>query len=221
MKRLLLSALVLVLGSVSAVQADMISGPFTTTTPIPYTTTDWTGSLSFPMFNSALGTLIQVDIALSGAMQTTLTVQNAPDAGGASSGWAKTELQMSVQDPGANFAPPQIDMYSPQFNFTSLAPGDTVVSGLLTKSATGSEISTLAAVLAEFNGPGTIVLPASTYTQSVISYNGGNANAQQATSGSLTGTVTYHYIPTPEPGTLVLLGVAGIGLLGYLGRRRS
>ena len=53
-------------GVASSVQADMISGPFTTSTPIPYTLTDWTGSLSFPMFNSALGTLTEVDMTLNG-----------------------------------------------------------------------------------------------------------------------------------------------------------
>ena len=100
------SILVLAAGAVgvaSSVQADMISGPFTTSTPIPYTLTDWIGSLLFPMFNSGLGTLTEVDMTLTGAMQTTLTVTNSsPDP---SSGSANTEVRMSVQDAGSNFSP--------------------------------------------------------------------------------------------------------------------
>jgi hypothetical protein len=217
-----ISILVLVAGTVgvaSPVQADMISGPFTTSTPIPYTLTDWTGSLSFPMFNSALGTLTEVDMTLNGAMQTTLTVINgSPDS---SSGSANTEVRMRVQDAGNNFSPPQIDFFSPAFAY-SLAGGGSVTSGLLTKTASDSEVYTLSAILAEFNGPGTIVLPASTFTQTLLANTGGNTAASQVTQADLTGTVTYHYtpVPTPEPSTLALFGAAALGLLACARRRR-
>ena len=85
----------------SVVQASS-SGPFTTSTPIPSTLTDWTGSLSFPKFNSALGTLEDVQLDLSGGFTTTLTVTNDSLAG--SSGSAKTEVQLTVQDPGLNLS---------------------------------------------------------------------------------------------------------------------
>ncbi len=214
------SILVLAAGAVgvaSSVQADMISGPFTTSTPIPYTLTDWIGSLSFPMFNSGLGTLTEVDMTLTGAMQTTLTVTNSsPDP---SSGSANTEVRMSVQDAGSNFSPPQIDFFSPAFGY-SLAGGGSVGSGLLTKTASDSEVYTLSAILAEFNGPGTIVLPASTFTQTLLANTGGNTAASQVTQGDLTGTVTYHYTVVPEPSTLALFGVAALSLLACAWRRR-
>ncbi len=54
--------------------AALVSGPFTTTTPIASTLTDWTSSLEFPQFNSALGTLTMVQIDLAGSMTTVLTV---------------------------------------------------------------------------------------------------------------------------------------------------
>lgn len=57
---LLLSLSILICTAFTAARADLVSGPFTTTTPIPLTLTDWTGSLSFPQFDSSLGTLTGV-----------------------------------------------------------------------------------------------------------------------------------------------------------------
>ena len=160
-----LLVLVAALVAVPAGYGDTISGPFTTTTPISYTLTDWTGSLSFAKFDSSLGVLTKVEMTLNGAMQTVLTVTN--DSPQASSGTAKTELQMSVQDPGDNFTPPEIDFFSPNFAF-NLGPNDSVTSGTLTKTASDTEQYTAGAILSEFNGPGTIVCPASTYTETWI-----------------------------------------------------
>jgi hypothetical protein len=220
-KMLAIALVILCMGAAASVQGEMISGPFTTTTPIPYTLTDWVGSLSFPQFDSSLGTLLEVDLYLRGDMNTVLTVHNTSTSS-SSSGWAKTELQMSVQDTGGNLNVPELDALSPQYNY-SLAAGDTVTSGTLSKFATSTDQYFTAAVLSEFTGPGTIALPASTLTQTVLSYTGGNTEASQVTQAKLTGTVTYHYeaIPTPEPSTLALLAAGVVGLLGYFSRRRA
>lgn len=190
-----------------------VSGPFTTSTPIPATLTDWSSPLSFPKFDSSLGTLTAVQLDLQGAMSTELTVtNNSPEA---SSGYAKTHLQLSVQDAENNLVTPQIDLVSDAYNY-DLAAGQSLTSGSLTKSGSSSDTYTSPAILAEFNGPGTIVLNASTFTETFLANTGGNTEAGQVTTGELTGTVTYIY--TPEPASLSMLAV---GALGLFSRRRS
>lgn len=191
------------------------SGPFTTSTPIPYTKTDWGGTLAFPKFNPALGTLTQVDISITAAMQTTLTVTNT--ASSASTGTAKTEVAVTVTDPLAliTMGP---DFFSPNYPF-SLDPGQSVTSGTLTKSSTDTQSFTAAAILSEFTGPGTITMNASTYTQTWLAFNGGNTEASQVTDASCTGTVTYYYV-VPEPSGLMVLAPMAFGLLTMIRKRR-
>jgi len=188
-------------------------GPHTTSTPISLTTTDWGSSLDFPKFDSSLGTLTQVELDLNGHLETTITVTNS--AASASSGTAQTEVQFTVQDGGSNLIVPELDLLSSPAYSYSLAPGGSSTSGLITKNGSSSDMYSLPAVLAEFNGPGTITLSASTFTQTLLANTGGNTAADQVTSASLTGSVIYTYTPVPEPGTLVLLGIAVAGLFGF------
>jgi len=188
--------------------ADML-GPITTTTPIASSKTDWTGGLTFAKFNPMLGTLQSVTIKVSSAMDTILTITN--DSPSSSSGSAKTELQVSVQDTGGNLNAPQIDLFSSSFTY-NLASGQSVSSGHLLKNTTDEQTYTLQAILDEFTGSGSIVLPASTFTQTWLTNTGGNTFASQVTNASLTGEVTYTY-SVPEPATMSLLGLGAVALL--------
>ena len=194
------------------------SGTYTTTTPIPYSLTDWIGTLQFPKFDPALGTLTEVDISLTGAMQTQLTVLNV-DSELPSSGHTNTHLLFTVQDAGLNLHDPGIDMSGPSFAY-SLNAGDSLSSGVLTKSLSSTGIYTAPAILAEFTGTGVFSLDAGTFTETALFSTGGNTESEQMTDASLTGTVTYEYdSAVPEPVTMVsaLLAVGGLG--GYVRHR--
>jgi hypothetical protein len=205
----------------SFVQAGTL-GPITTSTPIPSTLTDWNGSLAFPQFNPALGTLDSVTLELSSTMATVVTVTNNedPSSGSSSNGGAKTELQVSVQDAGLNLTQPDLDFYSPNFAYTLLA-GSSTSSGLLTKTANdGGNTYTLPAVLGEFTGLGSLSLSASTFTQTSLTNNGGNTSASQVTDAALTGTVEYTYTAVPEPSSIALLVAGLVGGRTFWKRRR-
>lgn len=186
------------------------SGPFTTSTPISFTLTDWTSTLSFPQFNPGLGVLNSVQLDFTSTLRTTLTVEN--NAASSSSGTAKTEIQVTVQDAGNNLIAPEIDLLSPVFGY-SLAPGASLTSPLLTQTGSSSDLYTLAAILAEFTGAGNITLNASTFSQTLLANTGGNTAASQVSDASLTGTVTYTYSVVPEPSTVALLSLAALPLL--------
>jgi hypothetical protein len=194
-------------------------GPYTTSTPIPSTTTDWVSSLAFQQFNPALGTLTAVEVDLHGSFDSTITVTNT--SADPSSGTARTDVQFTAQDGGLNLAPtPQIDLLSGTYAY-SLPGGGNVTSPLISTSTSSGSTYTAAPILAEFTGVGTFALGASTFTQTVLSNTGGNTTASQVTSAALTGSVTYFYTPVPEPSTVALLGLGMASVLAFARRRRS
>lgn len=187
-------------------------------TPIPFLTTDWTNVLLFPKFNPALGTLISFQLDLTSTLNTTLTITNTSPSS-ASFGTAKTEMMLSVKDVGGFLTFPQIDSISPTFSY-NLAAGGSAASGVLTKTGTSTSTYSLPGVLTEFTGPGNISLAASTFTQTLLTNGGGNTFAAQLSLASATGIVTYNYNPTavPEPGT-ALFGIACVGIAALRRRR--
>jgi hypothetical protein len=199
-----------------------ITGPFTTSTPIPLSPTDLSGTLVLPQFDPGLGVLTSMQLDLSTTFITSLTVQN--NSASSSTGTAKTQVQFLVQDMGNHFTVPAMDLLSPGFSYR-LAPGQSVESGELTKNSSVSQVFTAGSVLAEFTGTGDVGLSANTATLAFRANTGGNTFSTQVTEASLTCDVIYTYTATaiPEPASLGLVfGLPGLalGALPFL-RRKS
>jgi hypothetical protein len=198
-----LFALLIVAG---AANADTI----TLNSNISFTTTDWSNSLSFAQFNSSLGTLTGVSLVLNSTIYTTLTVTN--NAGSASSGNAYTQVNVTVT--GLTINPLTNNaflggIWTSPYAY-NLGAGGSTTSGILTGTATSS--NSYSTNLSQFIGAGNILLPASTYTQTVLQNNGGNTTAGQSTTADLSGILTYTYTSVPVPSTVLLLGPAFFGL---------
>jgi hypothetical protein len=196
-----------------------VSGPFTTTTPIGSTRTDFTGNLVFQKFDSSLGTLQSVTLQIGSDLTTTLTVTNSGSS--SSNGTANTNLKVTVSDPNNALFTLLNNIISDDFAY-SLAQGASTQSGLITNANNlKSKVFTDATTLINFSGSGTISLNVSTLTQTLLANTGGNTSSSQVTNATVTGNVTYTYAPAvPEPTTMALMGVGGALLLVRLRRRK-
>ena len=87
------------------------------------------------------------------------------------------------------------------------------------KVVTGSKVATYAdsGTLSQFTGTGTISVPAIAIATSSFSSSSGNGFGGSRTLAAVTLTVTYTYVP--EPGSFVLMGMGGLGLLVVKYRR--
>jgi len=196
---------------VSSASADS-SGPIVTSTPIPTTSTDFTGTLAFPQFDPSLGALDSVTLAFSSTLSTSFSIANN-SATLSSAGKATTALMVSVEDANGDFlaGDPQLDIPTLKFQF-KLAPDASTNN---TQSVTGNSSDltyTSAAILDEFTGDGDIDLTANTLTDSSLSLSGSETSFNQVTAASLTGTVTYGYAPDPVPDQVPTLGLLIVGL---------
>lgn len=208
-----------VIGLLGQAHASVI-GPTVTTTPIASTQTEWNGNLSFPQFNQTLGSLTDVSLQYHTGISTTLTVKDL--TGNGSSGQAFTEVAISIADGGGMLTAdePQLDVDSSHYPF-SLSGNQTLTSGLLGGNQTSGIFDyTAPTLLAEFTGPGSVTLSATTLTTPQVNYSFGNISNLQVTDASLTAFVTYTYTPAvPEPATLSLLVLGGVPLLSRRRRR--
>jgi hypothetical protein len=215
--KILAAVFVLAVGGSTALAQGQISGPFTTSTPVPSTLTEWNELLVFPQFNGALGQLTSVQLDFSTTLTTTLTLMNdSPNNSYQST--AFTELQITIQDTGGNLTTagnPQLDVLSPNYS-QFLAPGGSATSGPLSNNGSASQTFTVPSILSEFTGSGNIDLTGATFTQAYVSDTSGTTSASQVTDASLTGDVIYTFEPTvtPEPSTLSLMAV-GLAAFGF------
>ena len=112
-----------------------------------------------------------------------------------------------------------IDLYNTG-NLT-YAPGETKIFAPPPVAFTDDSSLLNALSISAYDTTGTFTLGFTTSTvQSAIGA-GGNATESQSTDGLATVQVIYDYTVTPEPATMVLLGLGGIGLLARRFRSRK
>ena len=221
------------------------------TTEIVSGSTSPNSFLTFKKFDSSLGFLTGIQFNLTTTINTQLTVTN--NAATPSSGNVSTSVDVTLIDPNMLFPltpyfpqPPSPAAQIPDqgtdgvnlFTTTtrnfgySLQPGATVMSGTISKITTTSgdinmgTVGNASSIFQEFTGAAndTIAITGRTRTQTNLGNTGGNTTASQMTTAGYSGTITYFYTDTPEPGTISLLGMGvlmgGAGFGRQIRRRR-
>jgi len=204
---------------------------------VPLTTTDWTDSMSFPLFDRSLGTLTAVDFNLNSNTQVNIAVQN--NGTKISKGAVSTALAVTLNDGSVSWLDQFqfIDASTGNFNVSALNAGKGLAAGggatsNLASSLSGEVVVSDASELAHFVGTGSIALPFQTSSYDQASLTGTNVQVSFTTLADLSGSVTYDYSPSylssdaqssaaPLPGVVPTFGaMLAIGSVGVIRSRR-
>ncbi len=220
MKKLMTMLAAIVVGGSLVAQAGP-GGSVTNTVTWGFVLTDWTNVQTVAQFDAGLGVLTSVVYQVAANLDTKFYITNKETTTNlTSSGWAQSELPLSIRDQGGYFTSdtPQIDTTFPssKFYYSNLATNSSVTSTLYAASSTNGWFThTDANTLTEFTGGGNVSLTGATLAGTVLFYTGGNTAADQTSHAGATATIIYNYIPEPS---VAMLG--GIGVLAMLMRRR-
>ena len=182
--------------------------------------TNWSDSMTLPLFDPALGTLNKVSWTLWGEVSGTARFESE-DSGPADI-TMKLSATLTLFGPDASVLQITIPFFQlvetvsaydgiTDFGGTS---GRTYTNLVANKSEDGETIA--AQDLAQFTGVGNLVLPLTAEGSSTAS-GAGNIISAFSTFAAAHATVNYEYTPVPGPGAVAL---AGLGSLLVARRRR-
>ena len=203
------------------------SGPFTATFPSVESTVPFSGTMSIPKFNAALGTLTSISFTLTGGLTATQKFENGDDVSATIT--VTTTGTMTLQRPDTSTLVVTIPTVQ---NTATVGPFDGNInfagtSGLTFAPKVGSLSNTQtysgAGDMALFTGSGNITLPVIA-TGSSGGTGAANVTIQASLTGQASASVTYTYsvASVPEPSTYGAIGAVSVaGFLGYRRARRK
>jgi hypothetical protein len=229
-------AITLGLGISSWARADVI--PFSVATTTPF---NGSQTLALPQFDPALGRLTEITINVAGALHSNWVCTNQSST----TAYAKimeqqdftitlgTQVLLSAtqhthDEYYANwaFAIPDTPNYDPNepaymdgWRSSAIScPTNTPVTYVIWNQSVSSNIISMPTTdFSTFIGTGHVNLIATEFDQVMYSMSGGNFTGGLVNTADAQATVTYTFIPVPEPASLA---VVALGICGMLTRRR-
>ncbi len=219
-------AIALAIASIGA-QAATTSSTFTNA--LSNTEINQTGSLN--LFNTNLGTLTDVELTITGAMSSTITLLLGASSGPQQvKGTATTDMNYSSTLAPLNAALASANplmTLSVTTGFQLLNPNSSYTSPALNANSSVTLNAALDAFIASFgaSGGGTFNLGCTSLSGFALAGGGGWAGGNETRQAGCGATVTYTYEPqrppvVPEPGSLALVGAA-LAAAGFVSRRRK
>jgi hypothetical protein len=209
-------------------------------------------TMTFDKFNVAGATLIGFSISLDGTLTSNMTMTNTSEgsinwymsSAGAltlTDPTASTDVVTTL--PTSDYSSSLYPAYGgtepkltatgsgKTFTATNVTASDTtsavwynaIDSSYMTGSVTADSYNSSDAVVADFSGPGTIVLDATGTYLTGAGATGSQSNSETGAAGA-TGSITYYYEETPstpEVGTFGLMGLSMLPIVGVAIRRRK
>lgn len=189
---------------------------------VPLTVTNWTDSVTIPLFNPGLGTLLSVDFVLGGTVDGSAMFESLDAAPQVVTTEVSAAITLKRPDLSTLVVATPVASATTPVSFFDGTIDFGGPSGATLPSITNSIVESATAPppasdLALFTGIGNIVLPVS----AVGSSNAGSAAnllVVFGTKASADVRVRYTYAPVPEPSSFIL---AMTSLAGIAGLRRA
>lgn len=220
MLRMLVAALSIVAASASI---PVSAATLTYVGDVPPQTTDLNTLVpNLFRFDPSLGTLLSVEVSLATSVTTEFSLTNNATVPNTALVQTLLDVNLESTDPGIDgLLGALTSNLSVSTGRLVYAVGETKKIGPLSDSDSSTKLFTAAGDLALFLGTGALDFRLTTLTTTNTSGGGGNLQVVQTSLAGGQVVISYNYEPAaiPEPSSIVMLGLAGVGVAGFSARR--